>query len=249
MIAHILLDIEGTTCPTSFVSEVLFPYAYTHLEDFLNEHHNNNEIKSLVEETWDEWQADSDPSSKELLSKALANENKRIEHICSYLRYLIKIDRKSSFLKDLQGKIWLEGYKKRDICAVLYPETAEALHSLHGQGHVLAVYSSGSISAQKLLYEHTADGDLRGLFSHWFDTRSGNKKESKSYRDIAMKMNIPIGEVIFISDSCAECDAAKKAGMAILFSLREGNPEKDPRDHKVIKSLIEVVDYLLVSPH
>ena len=104
MIAHILLDIEGTTCPTSFVSEVLFPYAYTHLEDFLNEHHNNNEIKSLVEETWDEWQADSDPSSKELLSKALANENKRIEHICSYLRYLIKIDRKSSFLKDLQDR-------------------------------------------------------------------------------------------------------------------------------------------------
>ncbi|MDP6321503.1 MAG: acireductone synthase [Prochlorococcaceae cyanobacterium ETNP14_MAG_5] len=245
MITHILLDIEGTTCPTSFVSEVLFPYAYTHLETFLNRHCENSEIQSLMEEAWEEWQADTNPSSKDLLSKAVIGDNRQIKNICNYLRHLITIDRKSSALKDLQGRIWLEGYESGDIGAVLYVETAEALSKLKQQGYVLAVYSSGSIPAQKLLYAHTADGDLTALFSHWFDTRSGNKKESKSYTDIAMAMNIPAGEVIFISDSCAECNAAQKAGMIVLFSLREGNPEQDPHDHKAIKDLWGLFDHLL----
>jgi methionine salvage enolase-phosphatase E1 len=38
---HILLDIEGTTCPVSFVSEVLFPYARAGLAEFLEANAND----------------------------------------------------------------------------------------------------------------------------------------------------------------------------------------------------------------
>ncbi|HJN34610.1 MAG TPA: acireductone synthase [Prochlorococcus sp.] len=245
MITHILLDIEGTTCSTSFVSDTLFPYAYTHLEDFLNRYGKNDEIQSLIEEAWNEWQSDNDPTSQELLNKVLKGNKTKIECIVSYLCHLMTIDRKSSALKDLQGKIWHDGYKQGRINAELYPETAGVLRELHQQGYVLAVYSSGSISAQKLLYRHTPDGDITALFSYWFDTRSGSKKESKSYSDICIAMNIPVGKVIFVSDSCTECDAAEKAGMSVLFSLREGNPEQDPHDHKAIKDLWCLFDYLL----
>ncbi len=245
MITHILLDIEGTTCPTSFVSDTLFPYADSHLEGFLNENRGNNEIQSLIDEAWHEWKADHDPSSKDLLSKAFRENSREIENICGYLQYLITIDRKSSALKDLQGRIWREGYEKGDISSSLYPETIEVLSKLKQQGYILAVYSSGSISAQKLLYRHTTNGDQTALFSHWFDTRTGNKKESKSYSDISTAMNIPVEKVMFISDSCAECNAAKKTGMSVLFSLREGNPEQDPHDHKAIKELWCLFDYLL----
>ena len=58
-------------------------------------------------------------------------------------------------------------------------------------------------------------------------------------------MNLPLEKVMFVSDSCAECNAAKKAGMSVLFSLREGNPEQDSRDHKAIKDLWCLFDYLL----
>ncbi|HGY5540299.1 MAG TPA: acireductone synthase, partial [Prochlorococcus sp.] len=101
-----------------------------------------------MEEAWEEWQADTNPSSKDLLSKAVIGDNRQIKNICNYLRHLITIDRKSSTLKDLQGRIWLEGYERGDIGAVLYVETAEALSKLKQQGYVLAVYSSGSIPAQ-----------------------------------------------------------------------------------------------------
>ena len=37
-ITHLLLDIEGTTCPVSFVAEVLFPYARRALEPYLQRH-------------------------------------------------------------------------------------------------------------------------------------------------------------------------------------------------------------------
>ena len=37
-----------------------------------------------------------------------------------------------------------------------------------------------------------------------------------------------------------ECDAARAAGMHTLFSLRDGNPDRDPKDHKVIESLHQV---------
>ena len=58
-------------------------------------------------------------------------------------------------------------------------------------------------------------------------------------------MNIPVEKVMFVSDSYAECDAAKKAGMSVLFSLREGNPKQDPHERQPIKDLRSLFDYLL----
>jgi enolase-phosphatase E1 len=42
-IAAIVLDIEGTTTPITFVTRVLFPYARTHLRSYLEEHSSSAE--------------------------------------------------------------------------------------------------------------------------------------------------------------------------------------------------------------
>ena len=57
-------------------------------------------------------------------------------------------------------------------------------------GLILAVYSSGSIAAQKLLFKNTSMGDFTSLFSMYFDTTTGNKKESESYLKIADKLSV-----------------------------------------------------------
>ena len=244
MITHLLFDIEGTTCPTTFVSDVLFPYAYQHLEEFIDNHVNEHETQSIIKELWEEWKIDNDSISRRLYSETRKNEIDAMQQTCKYLKHLITIDRKSSALKDLQGRIWAEGYKEGSIKANLYPETCSVLKQLHQQGQTLAVYSSGSIPAQKLLYGHTAEGDLTGLFRYWFDTHSGNKKESSSYRSIATSMQISPQEICFISDSGDECDAASEAGMATVFSLREGNPDQNPRGHQIIESLTELSEWV-----
>ncbi|MGC6483842.1 MAG: acireductone synthase [Synechococcus sp.] len=241
--SHLLLDIEGTTCPITFVSKVLFPYAQAQLGGYLNAHHDEDEVKKLIQNAWHEWRTDHDPTSQKLL-QLQATKNKDHDHdaIANYLLHLIELDRKSTTLKDLQGRIWKQGYASGAIQSELYPEALNALKSWHAAGYKLAVYSSGSVTAQQLLYEHTADGDVRHLFDNWFDTHTGPKKSSSSYSAIAEKLRTPPHHITFISDNRAECDAAEAANLQTLFSLREGNPDQSPGHHRVIESLDQVLD-------
>ena len=128
------------------------------------------------------------------------------------VEHLIVIDKKSTALKDLQGEIWELGYNNGELKAELFPETVECLQQWHQQGITLSVYSSGSIHAQKLLYRYTSEGNLETLFSHWFDTHIGNKKNEKSYTTIASAMECKPRNILFVSDNREECDAAKDAG-------------------------------------
>ena len=228
-ITHLLLDIEGTTCPVSFVADVLFPYARQRLGFYLQDHSDEPEVASLVEDTWQLWQSDSTPAARELLRSAgtcpaAAAPPTTAARVVPYLEWLIDHDVKATPLKDLQGRIWQEGYASGAIVAPLFRDVPGALQRWHREGLTLSVYSSGSVPAQKLLYKHSQAGDLTALFSHWFDTRSGSKQEPDSYSTIAEAMGVDPPSVLFVSDSLAELHAADAAGMAVLFSDREGNP-------------------------
>lgn len=241
---HLLLDIEGTTCPVSFVSDILFPFATKELSSYIKHHWNKNSHNKAIQEADKEWDDDYSDKSMKLKQQVAEGKLNKAEGLIQYLKHLITIDKKSTALKDLQGKIWKHGYSKGELKAELFPETAECLHEWQEQGIKLSVYSSGSIQAQKLLYRYSTDGDLESLFSHWFDTTTGPKKSKESYTAIADQLNSIPENIWFVSDNGAECDAARSAGMHTLFSLRDGNPDRDPREHKVIESLREVGRFL-----
>jgi enolase-phosphatase E1 len=232
-ITHLLLDIEGTTCPVQFVAEVLFPYARRNLKLFLERHGDEPEVTALVEAVHEAWQNDRDPGAQALLAASgselgdQAPALTRAAAVVPYLAWLIDHDIKATALKDLQGRIWEAGYADGEIVAPLFEDVPNALRRWHAEGLVLAVYSSGSVAAQQLLYGHSQAGDLRDLFSHWFDTRTGPKQEAASYRAIASAMGCSPAEVLFISDSPAELRAADAVGMVVLFSDRAGNPCRD----------------------
>jgi enolase-phosphatase E1 len=130
-------------------------------------------------------------------------------------------DAKVTELKDIQGKIWAQGYAAGELKGHVYPDAADALHKWHGDGLTLAVFSSGSVPAQKLIFGHSDQGDLRPLFSGWFDTTTGPKREGQSYILIADAMGIPPADILFLSDISAETDAAKAAGMQALLIDRD----------------------------
>ena len=243
-ITNLLLDIEGTTCPVSFVNEILFPYARKSLSNFLLEHNEDQAIGEIIKTAEREWNADSTPESIKLRQATKIKNLHSLDAIRLYLEHLIDIDRKSTALKDLQGKIWRDGYQRGEITSQLFKETAESLKRWHNRKLSLSVYSSGSVQAQKLLYRHTKEGNLEGLFDHWFDTHIGNKKDTDSYRSIAKEINTMSSNILFISDNPEECDAAQASGMLTLFSLRDGNPNQDSRNHTVIKSLNDVDQYI-----
>ena len=244
MISHILLDIEGTTCPVSFVTNTLFPYAQTELKNFLEIHRNNPSINQLIKNADEEWRQDNDEHSAIL--RRQQDESQRPTHlkIEAYLQLLITADKKSTVLKDIQGKIWREGYTTGKISSEVYEDAHESLKRWYKQGFRLAVYSSGSVEAQHLLYKYTNKGDLEYLFSHWFDTHIGNKKEQISYTTIASAMACKPQNILFISDNSDECDAAKRASLRTLYSLRKGNPQQDAKNHPIISNLGDVDQWL-----
>ena len=251
-ITHVLLDIEGTTCPVSFVAETLFPYARRQLGAYLAEHAQDPALQALVTDVLQLWHDDRSPGAQELLrghevevaapdpsqaahelepSQTAPEKESRLRRralaVQPYLEWLIDHDIKATPLKDLQGRIWQSGYGSGAIVAPLFDDVPEALQRWHRQGLVLAVYSSGSVPAQQLLYGHCQAGDLRPLFQHWFDTHTGPKQAAASYTAIAGAMGCRPEAVLFISDALAELEAAAAAGMSVLFSDRPGNPARD----------------------
>jgi enolase-phosphatase E1 len=204
MIRAILTDIEGTTSSISFVKDVLFPYARKHLPAFIVTHADMPEVQHWLHETAQEAGLVS-ASQQELIA---------------LLQKWIDEDRKATPLKTLQGMIWDEGYRNREFRAHVYADVAPKLHEWKKQQVDLYVYSSGSVAAQKLLFAHSDAGDLTPLFSGYFDTETGPKRDAESYRRIATTIGRPAEAILFLSDVVEELDAARAAGMRTTLLAR-----------------------------
>ncbi|HEY7410705.1 MAG TPA: acireductone synthase [Vicinamibacteria bacterium] len=229
----LLLDIEGTTTPLSFVADVLFPYARVRLAGFLARRGADPDVRADLARLRAEHAADvhagaSPPPWEGGGEGALA-----------YLGFLMDRDRKSTGLKALQGRIWEEGYRAGELRSTLYEDVPRAFARWRGQGRTLAVYSSGSVQAQKLLFAHTTAGDLTAHLSAFFDTTTGPKKEAGSYRAVARALGLEAGAVLFLSDVAAELDAARAAGTDTALCVREAAAPPSS-SHRVIATFDEV---------
>ena len=239
MIEAIVLDIEGTTCPVNFVSQTLFPFARRQLTQTICAQNRKASVSAAIQEAISEWKKDTDPTSQALLLQATSQNSPTEEEVVRYFEHLIECDRKSTALKELQGIIWEQGYASGELQSPLYPDVIPALDTWKQKGLTLAVYSSGSVKAQQLLYSHTTYGDITDRFSQWFDTRTGSKLKEDSYNTISQIIGIKATSILFISDHPRECDAALASGMETRFCLREGNPHRNGGHHQVIHNLKE----------
>lgn len=193
----IVTDIEGTTSSISFVKDVLFPFAKRSVESFVKAHGHELRVRECLD------------GARELAGNPGLSDADTV----ALLRQWMDEDRKATPLKSLQGLIWEQAYVSREIQGHVYPDAVDGLRAWHARGLRLYVYSSGSIAAQKLIFGHTAFGDLTPLFSGFFDTTTGPKVEAPSYTKIARAIGLPPGEVLFLSDSVAELNAARTAGL------------------------------------
>ena len=209
MIRCVLMDIEGTIISVAFVREVLFPYAKHRLAAFLQEQQQKPAIRQWAE-------ACQDTVTQEL------GQRPAYEELSDILGRWIEEDRKHPGLKAIQGMIWQEGYRTGAFTPDLYDDVVPALDRWRRNGLRLALYSSGSEQAQRLLVEHTTDGDLTGLFSNFFDTRIGAKTERASYRHITDRMALRSEDILFLSDTETELDAAAAAGLQTTHIVRPG---------------------------
>ena len=211
MFKAIITDIEGTTSDIEFVHQVLFPYAYDHLQDFVFENYK-------------------DPAVAECLlaaRQAMGQPEARMQQVVDTLRQWIDEDRKVTALKTLQGLIWQQGYQARHFKGHVYPDAVVGLREWQAQGVALYVYSSGSVQAQRLLFKHSEAGDLSDLFTGFYDTQVGHKREPESYARILADIAVPGAQVLFLSDVAAELAAASAEGIQVCH-LQRGAREESP---------------------
>ena len=211
----VVLDIEGTTTPISFVTETLFPYADEHLPSYLASHAGEAELREAVRLLKQEWEDDVARGTN-------PPPRASAQWVTGYARWLMRQDRKSPGLKLLQGLIWKDGYADGTLRGSVYPDVPPALSRWRAAGMAIAIYSSGSVLAQRLLFSTTAYGDLTRFIGQYFDTGVGAKREAASYEQIAAAMALPPAELMFVSDVIAELEAARDAGMHVAHCIREG---------------------------
>lgn len=222
MIRAILTDIEGTTSSLSFVKEVLFPYSRARMADFIRAHSTEPAVRAQLDEVG------------RAAGRPLTDDEATAQLIA-----WIDEDRKITPLKALQGMIWEAGYRHGDFQGHVYDDAVRQLRIWKDRGLKLYVFSSGSVLAQKLLFGHTAFGDLLPLFAGHFDTAIGSKREATAYTAIARQIGLPPAEILFLSDVREELDAARAAGMRTTQVLREGVTPAD--NHMQAKTFNDIV--------
>ena len=235
----LLLDIEGTVTPISFVHDILFPFAQAHVRDYLIEHSMTDEVEEDTKALFREYLVDQEKGEQ---PPQIENGVWSIDAIVAYVNWLIERDRKSPALKSLQGKIWEQGYRNGSLKAPLFDDVVPNLGRLRKQGIGIAIFSSGSVLAQKLLFAHTETGNHTDLIDQYFDTACGSKVESASYGRIAQRLRLLPVEIIFVSDVTDELKGANEAGMATLLCVRPGNqPQSASAQFDVIHSFSEIL--------
>jgi enolase-phosphatase E1 len=202
----ILLDIEGTVSDKRFVHETLFPFARARMGEFLAAHEHEPEVAKALG----------------MMREKLKQPQAPVTAVAAELARWIDEDRKEEPLKTLQGLIWREGYQSGELVSHIYPDVPPALARWRKAGLRLAIFSSGSVAAQQLLFAHTSAGDLTPHLSDYFDLSTGPKHESASYTRIAKSLDCPPSDVRFYTDAPKEVAAAIEAGMDAVLVERDG---------------------------
>jgi enolase-phosphatase E1 len=219
-----LIDIEGTVGSIAFVRDVLFPYASERMDDYVLAHREEPAVHSILDDVARESRADR--NDVPALLAALHDWSDR--------------DVKTTPLKTLQGLIWVEGFESSGIRGHVYPDAIDALRRFHEAGVDLYVYSSGSVPAQKLLFGHSVAGDLLPLFSGFYDTTVGGKREAASYARIVSRIGAAPNDVIFFSDNQAELDAAEDSGLQTVQLARPEDGTQPSTRHTCVENFEEV---------
>jgi enolase-phosphatase E1 len=208
-ISTVLMDIEGTTSSVDFVYNVLFPYFRQNINQ-LFELEQNADVRIALDQT-----------------KLFAHEKEGV-HLSETSELIEKLttwslqDQKITPLKTIQGIIWKNGYESGQLKGHVYPDVPNALKAWKNQGLTLAVFSSGSVDAQKLIFGHSIAGDLTSYFSHYFDTQTGHKRDEGTYVNISNFLQKSPEEVLFLSDIPEELSAADNCGMKTVQLVRPG---------------------------
>lgn len=218
--------------------KTLFSFARKQMEGFLERHGQDAEVRADSDCLLNQYRLDR-AKTPELSSWPDDPENAALASVVRYANWLMDRDSKITPLKSLQGRIWREGYASGDLKSEIFPDVYPAFVRWREQQKLISIFSSGSVLAQQLLFANTKSGDLSGFIYSYFDTTTGPKRDPESYGKIADTVGLLPANILFVSDTVKELDAARNAGMETALCVRQG--ALPAMSHKVIRTFDELV--------
>ncbi|XAR68008.1 Methylthioribulose 1-phosphate dehydratase [Bertholletia excelsa] len=240
----ILVSMERMTTPMSYLSDVLFPYASSNLVKHLAASYDSKETQrdigllcSQIQSDLEQGIADAVPVAPDYMGKDMI-----IDCLAANVEAMAQADRKVRALEQLQGHIWKTGFQNNELSAAVVDDVPGALERWHAVDIKVYTYSFGSREAQQLLFANSNYGDLRKFLCGFFDTTTGNKNDADSYIEILRTVGANLPEdMLFVTGSFQEAEAARAAGLEVMISVRQGN-EPLPANHgfRTTDSLLEI---------
>jgi enolase-phosphatase E1 len=229
-IAAIVTDIEGTTSGTGFVHNVVSPYLLSNLGKYVRSNHGERDVMRVLAR----------------LSRTTGIPRQDINGMVDLLELWTRDAESYADLKALQGMVLEKAYKQGLFQAHVYEDVPAVLQKWQQQEINLYVFSTESIKAQQLFFRFTEMGDLRLLFSGYFDSETGEKRLVSTFRDIAQAIALPAESILYLSDSKEELDCASEAGLKTCWLVRPQDTSLDPArirgksPHQVVVSFDEI---------
>lgn len=226
-VRSIVFDIEGTTTPLSFVKDTLFPYVRNNIDSFLEKNFESADVQKSIAGLREQASKEKEEKVEGVIEIPSGDASKEdvIKAVSENVKWQMDDDRKTTELKALQGLIWIDAYESKAVKGELFEDVGPMLKMLAEEGIKLYVYSSGSIQAQKLLFANSSQGDLTDVFSGHFDTTTGSKTDSESYKKIATEIGNEPKCILFLTDIPKEAEAAVAAGLRSALVIRPGNAD------------------------
>ncbi|GAA5087379.1 acireductone synthase [Nocardia iowensis] len=224
MITAVVVDIEGTTSPTSSVREDLYGYTRERLPAWLAENRTDAAAPVIA-------------ATREQAERPDAGT----DEIAAILRGWLDSDVKAEPLKAAQGLICAEGFRNGALHGEFFADVPPALRAWHTDGLALYVYSSGSVRNQQDWFAFARGGELSSVISGYFDlSTAGGKREPASYEKIAGAIGIPADGILFLSDHPDELDAAVAAGWHAIGLARPGEPNPPRPPHRWVDTFADI---------
>jgi enolase-phosphatase E1 len=220
----VVLDIEGTISPTASVHDVLFAYTRARISAWLGEH-RAGAAKPVLD------------AARQYAGRPGASD----DEIAELMREWLDADVKCDPLKTIQGQICGAGFRNGDLHGEFFPDVVPALRRWRGEGRRVHVFSSGSVRNQRDWFTYARTGRLDHLIDGHFDLRNaGDKRTPAAYRRISEVIQVAPADIVFLTDTLAELDAATGAGWSVLGVARAGEPARATPPHRWVTTFDEV---------
>ena len=221
----VLLDIEGTTTDTHFISRDLFPLIKKNWDKFLEQTYDSPETQEFIRKLRQMQKSGTFPG---LPTIVIGNKKQVSRSAADCIKWLTKNKKNPTELKSLELLSWLWAYQNGLIKAHVYEDVSPSLHNWKTKSGIkVYVYSSALIIAQKLTFVNTIHGNLLPLIDDFFDNSIGNKTDVESYKLIAQKIGVEGNQILFITDEPKEAKTTINAGLKAAVIKRPGNKSKD----------------------